>query len=274
MLMFAMACAALARQIHPDIDTPAPPDVYQLLAHSLFIQNLVSVEALSTGVWYVAIDLQLSVLFLGLIVTCSALSAKGGALRPLLSIQYVEVAIWALMIVALFWFNRWPKLDVWAIYFFGSFGMGAAASLRLHQSQRMTVRASVIFLGLLLSIVVIAMRFEWRPGVVVAVITTALLWCAHVKLKGTPKKLTPHKLSIFARSLRQLSGDSYALFLFHYPVVLLIGTITDHYWPMQSAPAIMGLMVSWGISMLIAFWVTRATLQKNALVSSQISTKD
>ena len=38
---------------------PDAPDILQLLAHALLLQDLLDQEALSAGVWYVAIDFQL-----------------------------------------------------------------------------------------------------------------------------------------------------------------------------------------------------------------------
>jgi peptidoglycan/LPS O-acetylase OafA/YrhL len=72
MLLVAVTFAAIARQLQPDVDLPATPTAWQIMLHFLFLQDIFAKDALSTGVWYVAIDLQLSLLFLCLLLTSSA----------------------------------------------------------------------------------------------------------------------------------------------------------------------------------------------------------
>ncbi|MFS2050556.1 acyltransferase family protein, partial [Variovorax sp. CT11-76] len=63
-------CVLVAAAVRPWLDAelvPASPSIGQLLAHGLLLQDLLGYEALSTGVWYVAIDFQLFALALTLI---------------------------------------------------------------------------------------------------------------------------------------------------------------------------------------------------------------
>ena len=63
-LCVSVLAAALVRPWLIDEAVPPPPGMAQLLAHGLLLQDLLGYEALSTGVWYVAIDFQLFVLAL------------------------------------------------------------------------------------------------------------------------------------------------------------------------------------------------------------------
>jgi peptidoglycan/LPS O-acetylase OafA/YrhL len=254
MLLVAIVFASLARQIQLDIDTPASPQWRQALTHFLFLQDVFTMDALSTGVWYVAIDLQFSLLFLCLLLTCGALTAKAGKLNPFKAEQALEIIVWLLMLMALFGFNRWRSLDIWAIYFFGSFGVGLAVGFRSNQAGKKTG----LFWITLVSSFAMALAIEWRLGLFVALICAALLsWSSNHSMAML------HQKPLLQRWVSRLSRDSYALFLFHYPIVMLIGTVVNLYWPGQFLPAMLGLLGSWGLAMLIAFGITRAlTTQK------------
>jgi peptidoglycan/LPS O-acetylase OafA/YrhL len=254
MLLVAILFSSLARQIQPDIDTPASPQWRQALTHFLFLQDMFSMDALSTGVWYVAIDLQFSLLFLCLLLACGAVTAKTGQLNSAKAERALELIVGLLMLMALFGFNRWRSLDIWAIYFFGSFGIGLTIGFRSIQARKKTV----LFWIALISSFAVALASEWRPGLLVALICAALLsW------SSTHSMATLNRKPLLQGWLSRLSRDSYALFLFHYPVVMLVGTIVNQYWQGQVLPAMLGLLGSWAIAMLIAFGVTRSlTTQK------------
>ena len=85
-LALALLGAALARHGLQDADTPAAPTLAQLAANALLLQDVLGQDALSAGLWYVAIDLQLFALL-------AALAAWGRA--------DARRARWAGLIVAL-----------------------------------------------------------------------------------------------------------------------------------------------------------------------------
>ncbi len=65
-LALALLGAALARHGMQDADTPAAPTLAQLAANALLLQDVLGQDALSAGLWYVAIDLQLFALLAAL----------------------------------------------------------------------------------------------------------------------------------------------------------------------------------------------------------------
>ena len=73
-----------------------------------------AIDALSAGVWYVAIDFQLFALMTLLLWL---------GRRP----RWPQALLLGLMLASLFFFNRDEDWDNWALYFFGAYGMGAAA---------------------------------------------------------------------------------------------------------------------------------------------------
>ncbi|MER2504530.1 MAG: acyltransferase family protein, partial [Azonexus sp.] len=113
-IALAVAGAALARLWMDDEAIPPPPTLAQLAAHALLLQSVLGFDSLSAGLWYIAIDFQLFAL-MTLLLWAGRLGGRAPAL------------VLAMAVVALFWFNRNENLDNWAIYFFGSYGLGAAA---------------------------------------------------------------------------------------------------------------------------------------------------
>ena len=70
-LLLAIVAAAVARNCMEHPSVPVSPSPMQFFAHLLLLQDVIGKEALSAGIWYVAIDLQLYaalVLWLALVV--------------------------------------------------------------------------------------------------------------------------------------------------------------------------------------------------------------
>ncbi len=114
-LLLAAVCTELARSWMTHDSLPAPPSLWQFVAHALLLHSLFGVDSLSAGVWYVAIDVQLYALLLDLLW----LARRLGESAPLL--------VAAVVLASLFFFNLDSDWDNWAVYFFGAYGVGALA---------------------------------------------------------------------------------------------------------------------------------------------------
>lgn len=233
-LALAMLAAALARWLidHPTI--PAAPSLVQIGAHILMLQDVLDVEALSAGVWYVAIDLQLYALLALVLWLLRPVAIRHPAAAPWLTL----VVCTGLAAASLFWFNRNPALDEWAPYFFGAFGLGVLAQwIAARPGRRCWAR------GLLLVLVAGALLLEWRSRILVAGATALLLaWGARRRL---PSWLDSHPVGF-------LSRISYSLFLVHYPVCLAVGALVHRFWPEELLPNGIGMVVAWGLSLAAA----------------------
>lgn len=234
MFIVAIAAAGLARQwmTHPSMGEPA--SLWQLLLHVLLLQDIAGVPALSAGVWYVAIDFQLYVLLATLLWLGRAMAWT----------WFAPVSVAGLTVVSLLVFNRMAWLDTWALYFLGAYGLGALAawwpvSVRMKQ---LTV--------LVLAMVVIALIVAWRPRLVVAVVTALSLWGF-----GRFAPLADHA----ARRVNALARQSYALFLIHFPVLLVVNAFftrfvpADPWW--QAAGMACGWLASMGAAWAFHRWV-------------------
>jgi peptidoglycan/LPS O-acetylase OafA/YrhL len=228
-LVAAVAAAALARHWMADPDTPAAPAFDQLLAHVLLLQDIVEQPALSAGVWYVAIDLQLFALL-------AALAALVHAATQTRLPAALRVAAGALPLVAgvaasLAYFNLQPDGDMWAPYFLGAYGLGVLAAWGQRSQQRAGTTA------LLLALTGLALLIEWRERVAVAGLTALLLlWQPGAAALARTRLAAP---------MAWLAGVSYGVFLLHYPVSLAVNALVMHATPASAPWRLAGLVATW-----------------------------
>lgn len=118
-VLISVVCAAIARALIDDPSLPGTPSVGQLLAHALLLQDIVGVEALSAGVWYVAIDFQLYAMAALLVW----LASHTGPTRHAVVLAAITAGVAA---ASLFVINRDTGWDVAGPYYFGVYALGAA----------------------------------------------------------------------------------------------------------------------------------------------------
>ncbi|MDO8891699.1 MAG: acyltransferase [Sulfurimicrobium sp.] len=230
-LMLAIGCAALAREWMNHDSIPAAPSIPQLLAHALLLQDLLHQEALSAGVWYIAIDFQLfalTALVLWLPRRVGFPSEKIRATAPLL--------VAALTLSSLFVFNRNHAWDQSAVYFFGSYGLGM---LGYWASNR---RHSKLWLGLLVALAIAALLVEFRERIAVAgILMLALALSKPSSTMGNWAAFRP---------LAYLGRISFSVFLVHFPLLLLVNATFFHIFPQQPVANALGMLLAIGISIL------------------------
>lgn len=236
-LFVALLVAVLAAELvrpwldHPSV--PGVPSLVQLLANVLLLQDLVGQEALSAGVWYVAIDFQLYVLAV-LSLRGTARTAQGAWLGPLL--------VCGLMAASLLGFNRQPAWDAWGVYFFGAYGMGmvAAWAVQAHRKgQWNLVQAWVMYL-VLLGLAALALDFRGRIAVAwAAALGLVLLGCRPLALRSRGWQ-----------AMAYLGQRSYSVFLIHFAVSLLVNAVFGHFWPSSPWTNALGMGLSLLLSLL------------------------
>lgn len=250
-LLAAMFAAWVARALidHPTI--PEAPTLLQVLAHLLMVQDVAGLEALSAGVWYVAIDLQLFAL---VALLCGL---RRGIARPARS-ALTALLLLAGVTLSLLLFNREPDLDVWAIYFVGAYGLGMLAHWAV------SARRPVSRIGWLLAILTLtglALWLDWRVRILLAG-TSALVLALLVPLDlRLPAWL--------ARPVAALSHISYTVFLLHYPVLLLTGALIGRLWPDAPQVHALGLVLAWALS-LLAGWALQSALERRERARQQM----
>lgn len=248
-LLAAVVAAALARPWLDDPSVPDSPQLGQLLANALMLQDVLGEPALSAGVWYVAIDLQLyamAVLLLALARRLPGRWEQYGAVAG-------RVAVLCLCAVSLLGFNRMPELDVWGIYFFGSYGLGMATLWAVRSPQPGRWLLALALLGGL------ALAVDFRARLLVALCTAAwLAWLA-----APAPRAAPRWTQALAAPLQWVGQRGYSVFLVHYPVALVVNAVWVRLWPDQALAHALGLLAAFALS-LLAGWALYERVERRA----------
>lgn len=234
-LLVAIAANSLADRWmdHPSLS--APPTWPQVLAHAALLHDVLGYEALTAGVWYLAIDFQL--FLLTLLTMAAARQASPATAGP---VFYGLIAL--LGVASLFWFNRDPRWEVWAVYFLGSYAVGVVlegvSSRRLGQSA----------FWLCAAVLLLALVAEWRPRLAVCLATGGVIYGGIV---GNWIGTWPHH-----RLVAWLGQTSYSLFLIHFPVCLVVNAVLSPFVLGSPAACLVGMMAAYTLSVLasIAFY--------------------
>jgi len=237
-LVLAVASAALTRHWTDADFIPAAPSWRQALAHLFLLQGVLDVDALSAGVWYVAIDFQLFVL-LALLLW---LGYRAGQ-----AMRLAQVLVLGLMLASLFFFNRREALDNWALYFFGSYGLGAAAY------WAGAARRPGGWLALLAAVGLLALAQDLRLRIALALAVALLLGVAQWQQPARRGPLGP-----LARFIHPLGQSSYALFLLHFPVWMLGNALFVKLGFGGPQAGVAMLLACWALSVLVALLFERA----------------
>ncbi len=224
-IVLAIAGAALASVWMNDESIPARPTLAQLTAHALLLQSVLGFDSLSAGLWYVAIDFQLFAL-----MTLLLWAGRWGG--------RAEWLIVAMAAGSLFWLNRNENLDIWAIYFFGSYGLGAAA---WWTGDR---RRPAAWLGIIAGVALAALFIDFRLRIAVALAVALTLGLS--RRSGLLERWPEWTVVAF------LGRISYALFLVHFPVCLLANALFVRLGLSAPDAALAFMALAWAASIAIA----------------------
>ena len=229
-LLITVVSAALARpHLEGDL-VPGAPSLMQWLAHASLLHSVLGVESLSAGVWYVAIDFQLYALF-ALLVWLA---------RGKLWVRGLLVA--GMTVASLTWFNLDAEYDVWALYFFGAYGLGALAWRANARTPDAGRARGLYFVTLLVGLVSLALVFRERIALAIAVSSLLLAF-------GSAQMHLPRRVDGW---VRRLSNSSYALFLVHFSVLLLVNAVWAT-WGLQNHDwALAFVLAAWALSLVVS----------------------
>ena len=230
-LVICVVCAAWARP-HIDGDlVPAAPQLGQWLAHLFLLHSVLKAESLSAGVWYVAIDFQLYALLAMLLWL-----ARGN--------RWVASSLVAAMAAAsLTWFNLDPDYDVWAVYFFGAYGLGALAQWAGLRTRHCGYALLLYLLTLIVGLGSLALVFRERIALAMGISTVLASF-------GSARMQWPRAID---HGIRRLSQYSYALFLVHFSVLLLANAVWNMI-PMHSPEwAVPFTLAAWAVCLLVSY---------------------
>ena len=264
-LLAALSFTVLVSEwVRPDFahaSLSAAPDWGQALAHIGLMQHVLGLEALSAGIWYVAIDLQLYAMTLFCLVVVKvwhrAQTTKSG-------VDGADARRWALWLglvcASLWWWNRDTNLDNWGVYFWGSYGLGLLAweARRFSGSGAAQGQVRSWIVGALMVLVGgVAWWLEPRARI-------ALAWTVAALLMAAPEAWLWGRAvgaSRWRSALEWLSGVSYSVFLIHFGVSLAVSAAVTAHWPDALWANVLGVLASVFLSLLLGGrlhrWVER-----------------
>ncbi|MGE8321039.1 MAG: acyltransferase family protein [Comamonas sp.] len=243
-LLLAVLAAALVRPWFGHDSVPGQPSWHQLIANVLMLQDVTHEEALSAGVWYVAIDFQLfaaTVLLLAAVRRLAPVSGPG--LKGLTWAQGLVILATAL---SLLYFNLHAEWDMWFFYFMGSYGLGMLACWGQRSARPWAWTALLLALGLG------ALELEFRLRIAVALATAvALLWVMRLDGAGQASGRMAWRQWAPMRWLLALGQMSYSVFLVHFSVILLANAAMSHWFPAGPGWNWLGMLATFAASLAV-----------------------
>ena len=213
----------------------ALPNWGQAWAHVALLQHVLDMEALSAGVWYVAMDFQLYATALLVFAVAQRLGIWQPGVPPALWWQ----RIWLLLTAAsLWWWSGNESLDDYAVYFYGAYGLGFLA----YKSREVGLSRKTWVVVLALAAVALWLDPRWR-------LITALAAAALLAGAPTAWMAPPLSQAWWVRVIQWLSRISYAVFVIHFSVSLAVNAFVTHFWPGQLWPNGLGMLSSLGLSL-------------------------
>lgn len=224
-LGLAVAGSAIADAWMDDDAIPTRPSAGRALAHVLMLQDILGYQSLMAGAWYIPIDLQL--------FSLTALLLWVGR-----SAVFGRVLVLGLAAASLLAFNRNPRWDVWAVYFLGSYGLGAAAWWSSSRERSLAWMGGIA----MVAGIALALDFRLRIAIALAVAVGLTLGVRSGALERWPR----------SRPADFLGRISFSLFLVHFPVVLLINAAYVQSGLEAPVGAVAALFVAWLASIGVA----------------------
>lgn len=231
-ILFAIVCSAVSRAWMDDDAIPDKATLVQFAAHATLLHGIFDFDALSAGVWYVAIDFQLFAL----------LALALWLARPVGRKQTVNLAplfVAALGIASLFYFNLDANWDSWGFYFFGSYALGVTSYWASDRHR------SAVWMGAIWVIGIATLVFEFRTRISLAVIVAMLLGLG--RRSGFLERFPDLQPVAF------LGRISYSVFLIHFPIFLLVSALYDRFAMASPSVALLAMATAWASSIVAGY---------------------
>lgn len=245
-MLLAIGASALAGMWMTHEAISRPPGLTQIAAHTMLLHDVLGYEALSAGAWYVGIDFQLYALL------CLLLWAGGQAAGKRTLPWLMPAAMTVVIGASLLYFNLDADWDPWAPYFIGSYGLGVMAWWA--SDPRRAPGAVAALLCMMAVPALVALACDFRSRIALALVVACVLFLvgrARVPSDGR----APWGL------VNVMGKISYAVFLVHFPVCLIINALFSRFVPNDMVSQAAGVLLAWSASMVAgaAFhrWVER-----------------
>ncbi len=233
-LVIAVAANSVADRWMDHKSISAFPTLPEFLAHTVLLHKVLGYDSLTAGIWYLAIDFQLTILMLLLVLVSQQLSQWTSA-SP---VVVLPLLVFLLAAGSLFGFNRDKGWDNLAVYYFGSYALGLVTSWAL------TGRLPAWSFWIYVTLMVLALIVEWRMRLAVGLATGLVIFGAGQ---------TGWLFQWTSGRWLALGGQwSYSLFLIHFPVCLVVNAWLSHYVLESPVLSLAGMFAAYGLSLLAA----------------------
>lgn len=247
-LIVAVLLSDLVRPLmenHPSV--PAEPTIPQLIANAFLIQDIVGEDALSAGVWYVAIDFQLFVMSV-LLFAAMRVFKLADKTRARITQLLVVMGVGASLLYA----NRQADWDMWGIYFWGAYGLGMLAFWGTRSKHWSLWFALIGVLGCA------ALWVDFRGRIALAMATALMLMLVMRPVRGDASTTYAQRLfGKFAKPfdplvsrLQSLGRMSYSVFLIHFSICLLVNAVVTEWVPDYPVLHLLGMVAAFVLSVL------------------------
>jgi len=262
-LTLTLCATAMVRPWFPHTSLSAVPTLWSLAAHLLMLQDLLGVQALSAGIWYVAIDFQLY----AMVLLTVWVAAKLHSWQPRLKLQGLMVLLWLILTaLSLDWWNRQSNMDVQGLYFFGSYGLGMLA-YRVRLSRLSARGWCVIFM---LGLIALWLEPRLRMGLAWGMALMLAIWPERDQAKVDPPWL------FFGRNVfSSIARRSYSLFLSHFAISLVVSAVWFNAGWQGPWVNLLGMLLSFALSLvagsLMYRWVESPSATWRRLLAWQVA---
>lgn len=240
----AVGASALAGLWMTHSSISAMPTLPQLLAHALLLHTVLGYESVSAGAWYVAIDFQLYALLTLLLWFSGKLAAQRS--MPWL----VPGVVISGVCVSLLYFNRDAHWDAWAVYFFGSYGLGIIAWWA-RDPERGPLAVSLLLFAILVP-TMSALLLDFRSRIAVAmVIACALVLTSRFSIQSRDVRVWQGQYRFKWSMFHGWGNISYGIFLVHFPVCLVVNAVFTRFLATTPLLQAIGMLVAWIASIVV-----------------------
>ncbi len=217
---------ALVRPWFQHDSLSAAPTIGQLIAHLFLAYDLIGLEALSAGAWYVAVDFQLFAIVTVLIALIHMTPTRWHSLLPVVIVALTAWSLWYL--------SRYAQYEIAAPYFFGYYGLGMLAYWAAHTPAKGWFLALIALLGL------VALGIEFRKSVATATLSALILSIASTRgwLEHWPR----------SAKLHWLGERSYSIFLIHFGLCVGVSALWSVFFPTGILINAIGIVVAVAVS--------------------------
>ena len=154
-----------------------------------------------------------------------------------------QCAVVAGVAASLWGFNRDAQWDVWAVYFFGAYGLGMMAFWASRAPRAAGWVGAMAVLG------AVALVVDFRGRIALALATALLLvWAMRTPAVRQWQGVAP---------LVRLGQMSYSVFLIHFAVCLLVNAVVSSLWPTSPGANALGMVAAFVLSLVAGQWLYR-----------------